>query len=444
MRVRELKALLDAAGISYAGVNERSELVALLVDHQLSSPDAVGIDTTPLVRRLSLRDADVPALEELVLFPSVLNPAVMFAPGEAISNEFESIVSRASALHGEPGPDEPGVVVGFDSEGRISLQFVNQRPEDADTVEDALSLLRRIHSLQRRVAELTGQGMTALTELSQTHNLAALSVPPPLSLSDTRRVRFCEAVAAGEIAAVESLLVDDALELVSFFNTSGLYGVMDHPLTSAVMKGHLPLLSTLLAAGFMDGNHVFPSGQSALHAACSSGCTDPSILLHLLQNSGLDLLNLPSSLDGSTPLWAATVSNDSFAVSALTSAGAAVDAIASKTNTTPLWEACARDFAKVARTLLAAGADLNFKRETDSVNPLWIACANGSTQCVSLLLKQATPAQQQEATASALSPMAVACALGHTHIVDLLASSSGEPPWASIHGHLHLVKLFLP
>lgn len=215
----------------------------------------------------------------------------------------------------------------------------------------------------------------------------------------------------GDLAAVQLILAGGGVDI----NKSGAY--QQSPLFIASMKGHLPVVNRLLAAGAnKDKGNV--NQATPLYVAALNGYLP--IVERLLQaGANKDKPNIKQA----TPLFAAASGGHVAIVERLLAAGA--DKEKSNINhATPLFIAAANGHVAVVERLLAAGANKD-KPNINQATPLFIAAENGHKRVVERLLSAG--ANKEKTNNLQQTPLMAAAFGGHKETVMALLKDGADP-----------------
>jgi ankyrin repeat protein len=180
------------------------------------------------------------------------------------------------------------------------------------------------------------------------------------SMSFARAVNLHDAVRAGDIAVVQSV-IESGAEV----NEPNSWGT---PLDIAVSKGSDKIVQLLIDAGADVEGTTSPAagGEHPLHLAATR--TSGASTARLLVSRGAQLDARDKA--GRTPLIAAVLADNVEVADVLLAAGADLEAVDSNLGASPLsWAACWGRF-KAAKFLLSKGAQINRRTGPDGDTPL--------------------------------------------------------------------------
>ncbi|KAG2484953.1 hypothetical protein HYH03_016251 [Edaphochlamys debaryana] len=217
--------------------------------------------------------------------------------------------------------------------------------------------------------------------------LLAAGAPPSPADPDGRTPLHLAAAKDGAEDAVKALL-----EAGADVNARAKDGAT--PLLEAARAGLLDTTTVLLEAG-ADADLAGPNGEAPAHVAAKRGALDVLSMLLLMTPNAHSL----SSEDGSSALLLASGAGHHECVTALLSAGAAVDKECGAQRRTALLAAAAGGHTSCVRKLLAAGASA-IATDADGKTPLDLASA-GAREVRTLL--EAARAEQEARRGAAAS-----------------------------------------
>jgi ankyrin repeat protein len=180
------------------------------------------------------------------------------------------------------------------------------------------------------------------------------------SMSFARAINLHDAVRAGDIAVVQSVIESGA-----DVNEPDSWGT---PLDIAVSKGANKIVQLLIDAGADVEGATSPGagGEHPLHLAATRTSGASTARLLISRGAQLDARDKA----GRTPLIAAVLADNVEVADVLLAAGADLEAVDSNLGASPLsWAACWERF-KAAKFLLAKGAQINRRAGPDGDTPL--------------------------------------------------------------------------
>lgn len=291
----------------------------------------------------------------------------------------------------------------------------NQGKADTKQADSSLPAAR-LHARQKSEASIEWQQSAAGVHLSEerTGDSAVSSQQgsePKTKVSDSEPLSLGEAVFAGDIHAIYSLIAAGA-------SVNGTDYDGNTWLHLACTRTSAETLRALLSLG-ADVNHADDNGRTALHFAVEFGSVD---MIRILLEFGADINR--QTHGGRTALHFACESGSAQMIRTLLDSGADVNH-QTKGGRTPLHFAARNGNGEANEVLLNRGADLTIRDKLRST-PLHHAAQSGNVEAITILLKK-HPAIIDWRDKAGLTALDWAGTRKQVQAIELLMSNGADP-----------------